>query len=66
MRVDRVARATENVFIAGCCEYIEDIPDTIDQSFVTTVAPIFLALIGNMFKQLKTLRLSLLEEGVEA
>jgi hypothetical protein len=66
MRVDRVATATESVSIAVCREYIEDIPDTINQSFITTVAPIFIELIGNMAKQLKRLRLSPLEEGIKA
>lgn len=66
MRVDSVAKVTENAFIAGYCECIEDIPDTIDQFFITTVAPIFIEFIGNTAKQLKKLRLSPLEEGVKA
>lgn len=65
MRVDRVAKATENVFIDGYCAYIEDIPDSINQSFSTTVVPVFIVLIDNIIKQLKRLALLPLEEGVE-
>jgi hypothetical protein len=66
MKVNRVARATENVFIAGCCEYVYYLPDTIDQASDTTVALIFIEFIGNMVKQIKRLQPSPLEEGVRA
>jgi len=66
MRVDSVAKATENEPIVGYCECINYISDTIDQSLITTVVPIFIELIGNVVKQPKRLRLSPLEEGVKA
>ena len=56
MRVDRVAKATENVFIAGRCEYVYCIPDTIDQASDTTVVLIFIKFIGNMVRQIKRLQ----------
>lgn len=32
MKLDRVAKATEQVFIAGCRDYVENIPDTVVQA----------------------------------
>jgi len=54
VKLDPVATATEGVFIAGCCECTEDIPDTVAQASVAE-APIFAELIEEMVKQLKQL-----------
>ena len=64
MKLDRVAKATGHVFIAGCCKYIEDIPDTVTQASAAAKVPIFTESIDNMVKQLKKLGPSPLREGV--
>jgi len=64
MKLDRVAKATEQVFIAGCCECIEDIPDTVTQASAAAKVPIFTESIDNMVKQLKKLGSSPLREEV--
>lgn len=65
MNLDRVVKATDHVFIADCCEYIEDIPDSTNQAFATAAAPIFIELIDSMVRQLKKLEPLPLKEGVE-
>jgi heterodisulfide reductase subunit A-like polyferredoxin len=64
VKLDKVATTTEKVFIAGCCECIEDIPDTVTQASAAAKVPIFTELIDNMVKQLKKLGPSPLREGV--
>ena len=66
MRVDRVAKATDNVIITGCCEYVHCVPDTVDQASDTTVALVFTEFAGSMVKQIRRLQPSPLEEGVRA
>ena len=65
VKLDKVATTTEKVFIAGCCECIEDIPDTVAQASAAAKVPIFAELIDNMVKQLKKLGPSPLWEGVK-
>jgi len=65
VKLDPVATATDGVFIAGCCECIEDIPDTVAQASVAASVPIFAELIDNMVKKLKKLGPSPLRKGVE-
>jgi heterodisulfide reductase subunit A-like polyferredoxin len=65
VKLNKVTTTTEKVFIAGCCECIEDIPDTVAQASAAAKVPIFAELIDNMVKQLKKLGPSPLRKGVE-
>lgn len=65
VKLDRVATATKGVFIVGCYECTEDIPDTVAQASAAAKVPIFAELIDNMVKQLKKLGPSPLWEGVK-
>ena len=48
VKLDTVATATEETFIAGCCECTEDIPDTVAQASAAAEAPIFAQVIEEM------------------
>ncbi len=66
MKLDRVAKTAEQGFIAGCCGYIGDIPDTVAQISPVAEPAIFAESIDSIVKQVKRLEPSPLQEGVEA
>ena len=66
MKLDRVAKATEQVFIAGCCECIGDIPDTVAQISPVAEPAILAESIDSIAKQVRRLEPSPLQEGIEA
>ena len=66
MKLDRVAKTAEQGFIAGCCGYIGDIPDTVGQISPVAEPAILAESIDSIVKQVRRLEPSRLHEGVEA
>jgi len=66
MELDRVAKTAEQGFIASCCGYIGDIPDTVAQISPVAEPAILAESIDSIVKQVKRVEPSPLQEGVEA
>jgi len=65
LKPDKVATATEKAFITGCCESIEDIPDTVTQTSIAADVQILTELVEEIVKHPKELGPLPLQDGVK-
>ena len=65
LKPDKVAAVTEKTFITGCCESIENIPDTVTQTHIAANMQISTELVEEIVKHPKELGPLPLQNGVK-